>query len=327
MDKRQFFRWWFLVAAAAVLGLACNLTGGSETPVAVEEATVEVATVTVESQAATDVPVIEEPTATSAAVAATATLATEGEQTQPTPTSETAEIEPTTAVTVTIEATLTPTVAPVLAPLGTIAPGQQTNGSLAGGDTQFYSFEGIKFEPVIAFVEGDDDLDIALSAYQGTVGAGTDLGQLQPVSQGDFGGPGQPEILVITPEEDVPITVAVQGNGTTGNFTLYMYDGTTPAANTRLVNDSVEPGQTRNYKALSNGGRPVIIFIDPIDQSDVVLQVQYESGELITEANFGGPGSAETAFVLPRADTAYTIFVSTVSDETAVYNLVIVTLN
>lgn len=311
----------------AVFILACNLSGGSETPVAVEQPAVELATATAESQPTTEETAAPpQPTDTTAVVATTATLPGDAEPTseRPTPTAEAAVPEPTVTITGTTEPGTTE---PVIADPGTIAPGQQTTADLESDGVRLYSFEGVKFEPVIAFAEGDEELDIALSAYEGTVVPGTDLSQLQPISEGDFSGPGQPEILVITPEQDGPITIAVQGGGTAGNFTMYMYDGTTPAANTRLVNDSVEPGQTRNYEALSNGGRPVIIFIDPTGQGDVVLQVLYEDGELITEANFGGEGSAETAYVLPLGDTAYTILVSTVSDETAEYNLVIVTLD
>jgi hypothetical protein len=321
MDEKRFFRWCLILVAVAVFAVACDLTGG-ETPPAVEPPTAEPTTTTAETEPTLE-PTVLVPTA--AVPAATATLPGESEpETEaPTPTLETAEPEPTTAVTVTETATLEP----VAAAPGQIAPGQQTNGTLADGGVQLYNFEGVKFEQVVAFVEGDSGLDLALSAYQGDVGPGTDLGQFQPISQGDFSGPGLPEILVVTPEVDGTFTLAVQGNDTVGDFTLYMYDGTIPTANTRLVPDSLAAGETRNYKAISNGGRPVIIFVDPSDQSDVVLEVQFESGEQITEADFGGNGSVETAFVLPRTDTAYTILVSTADGGAATYNLVIVTLD
>ncbi len=320
MNKKTFFRWWFLLLVTAVISLACNLTGDSETPAASEVPTEEIAT-TVESERPTDPPpTVLNPPATLPPVAATATLASESEPEpeRPTPTSETAEPEPTV--------TLSPASEPTIAAPGTIAPGQQTTAALESNGRQLFTFEAVRFEPVIVFVEGDDELDIVLSAYQGAVAVGTDLGQLQPISEGDFNGAGRPEILVISPDTDGPLTIAVQGNQTAGNFTMYMYDGTTPAANTRLVNDSLEAGQTNIYKALSNDGRPVILFVDPTDQSDVVLQVQFEGGELITEANFGGDGSAETAYVLPTSETAYSILVSEANGQTAVYNLVIVTL-
>jgi hypothetical protein len=45
------------------------------------------------------------------------------------------------------------------------------------------------------------------------------------------------------------------------------------------------------------------------------------------DANFGGSNSAEAAFVLPLETTDYTVELSTLNGEAAVYNLVIVTLN
>ena len=318
MTGKFYFRWRILILAAAVFALACNLSGGAETPPAVVEPTVDGAIATAETQPPTTASESPAPTATEAAVASTATLAAETER--PTPTLETMPTLPPVTITVTLE--------PVQAAPGTIAPGQQTNGSLESGEIQTYNFQGTEFEPVMVFVEGADALDIAVSAYQGAVAAGADLSQATPLAQADFSPAGRPEVLVITPNEDGEHTIVVSGSGgTAGNYTLYMYNGTTAAANTRLVNDSLAAGETKNYKALSNGGRPVIVYVDQTGQSDLALQILDDNEELITEANFGGPNSAETAFVLPLEETAYTILVSTVSGETAVYNLVIVTLN
>jgi hypothetical protein len=281
--------------------------------------TVELVTVTAEAVTDTPEPAASEPAATTAP-AATATLPGEPEPEQPTPTLETVITEPAPLETATLE--------PVTAPPGMIAPGQQTGNSVESGEVQMYTFQGTEFEPVIVFVEGDDGLDIALSAYEGDAAGGLDPSQLTPLAQADFSAVGRPEVMVVTPEADGPHTIVVQGSaGTAGNYTLYMYDGTTAAANTRLINDSLAAGETKSYKALSNGGRPVIAFVDQTGQSDLVLQILDDNEELVTEANFGGPNSAETAFVLPLESTAYTVQVSTVNGETAVYNLVIVTLN
>lgn len=320
MKKRLAFRWWALLILFAGSGLACGLTDGGETPVAVNEATVEIIAETAELPTITIETETPEAALTSAPVAATATLPGEEQTEQPTPTTESLTIETTPAITATLE--------PVVAPPGMIAPGQQASGSVASSEIQVYSFIGTKFEPVMVFVEGDDALNIAVAAYEGTVSTGTDLSQLTPVAQADFSAAGRPEVMIITPNEDGEHTVVISGSSSTaGNYTLYMYNGTTPAANTRLVSDSLAAGETKNYKALSNGGRPVIVYVDQTGQSDLILQILDDNDELITEANFGGPNSAETAFVLPLEETAYTILISTVGGETAVYNLVIVTLN
>jgi hypothetical protein len=324
-----FSRWRILVwvVGTAVLLLGCNLTGGAETPPAVIVPTIEAQTGTAEpTGAAADTPAapgetaVSDPTATTAVLAPTATLPGETQVEGPTPTSEAGPVETTATITATVE--------PVLAAPGTIAPGQQTSASLENGGRQLYRFQGTEFEPVMVFAEGDDGLDLTLNVYQGEISAGADLSQLSAIATADFSPLGRPEVMIITPNEDGPHTLVVEGgSGSGGGYTLYMYDGTTPAANTRLIPDSLAAGETKSYKALSNGGRPVIVYVDQTGQSDLILQILDDEGEVVTEANFGGENSAEAAFVLPLEETAYTVQVSTAGGETAVYNLVIVTLS
>ncbi|MFZ0547863.1 MAG: hypothetical protein WAM60_20630, partial [Candidatus Promineifilaceae bacterium] len=94
-----------------------------------------------------------------------------------------------------------------------------------------------------------------------------------------------------------------------------------------ITNDSLAAGETKSYPVQSNGGRPVLAYVAQTGQSDLVLQILDENGEVMMDANFGGPNSAEVAFVLPVKTSDYTIEVSTANGETAVYNLVIITLN
>jgi hypothetical protein len=326
MTRRFPFRWWMFLAAAAVFGLACNLTGGTEQPTSTAEPPIIEIEATAVS-ATTEEPDIVEPTATGAAPAATATLPGDSESEQPTATLEATE-EPTSIFEPTVTVTVSETVEPVKAAPGSIAPGQQASGSLESGGAQFFSFQGTKFKPALVFVEGAGGLDVAASAYLGTIENAAALAQLTPLSEADFSPAGWPEALVITPNEDGAYTIVIQSSGASeGDFSLYMFDGTTPAANARLINDSLAAGETKHYETVSNEGRPLVVFADQTGQSDLVIQILFESGGVAGEANFGGPNSAETLFVLPEGTTTYAVSVSTFNGEAAVYDLVIVTLD
>jgi hypothetical protein len=326
MKRKVPFRWWIiLIMAAVVTGLACNLSGETEQqPTPTDEMPLIDAAATAESAAAvTDEPVDVEPTATDADPAPTATLPQEAEE--PTPTAEPTE-EPTSIFEPTV--TISETVEPVTALPGLIAPGQETTGSLESGGAQFFTFQGTKFEPVLAFVESDDNLNVAVSAYLGNIDSEADLSQLEPLNESDSSPTGWPEAMVITPNEEGAYTVVIQPGGTTaGDFTLYMFNGTTPAPNARFINDSLAAGETKEYEATSNGGRPLVVFADQIGQSDLVIKILFASGNVAGEANFGGSNSAETLYVLPEGTTTYTVTVSTLNGEAAVYDLVIVTLD
>jgi hypothetical protein len=292
------------------------LTGDSETPAAVTAVIPE----------ATTAPDVQPTTG----AAATATAGVEALPT--TGPSEPGTETPTEAATVEAEQTAEPGATtgsePVLAPPGSIAPGQQTGGMITAGEFQVYRFQGTEFQPALVFVEGDDGLDIAVGAYPGVVAAGTDLNQLIPQVEANFSGAGRPEIMVVTPEEDGEFSIVVRGDsGTAGVYTLYMYDGTTPAANTQLFNDSLAAGETKSYSAESNGGRPVIVYVDQSGQSDLSILIINESGAVVGEANFGSAGSAETVFVLPLETAGFTIQISETTGAVASYDLVIVTLN
>lgn len=332
-NKGYFFRWQFLLGLGVItlLGSACDLIGGGETPPAVVEPTVETATATAAVQATATVaePPTTAPTATLAEIAPTSTIETEAEPQEPTVDAATATAEPTTAAAdPTSEGTATPTIEPAVAPPGTIAPGQQIGSALESGEVQVYRFQGTEFEPVMVFVEGAEELDIAINAYSGPVAPDTPLSQLTPLAQANVSPVGRPEVLVVTPDEDGEHTIVIRGHDdTAGAYTLYMYNGTTPTANTVIISDTLEAGETKSYPAQSNGGRPVIAYADQTVQADLVVQIMNVDEEVMMDANFGGSNSAEAAFVLPLETTDYTVHVSTLNGEAATYNLVIVTLN
>ncbi len=68
-------------------------------------------------------------------------------------------------------------------------------------------------------------------------------------------------------------------------------------------------GETAQFQVESRGGRPVLIFVDPVDQSDISVTMTTADGQTVADANYSGPGSAEAAFVLPLETTRYTVTV------------------
>jgi hypothetical protein len=209
-----------------------------------------------------------------------------------------------------------------------LAPGQQATGQLAGGDFESYAYQGKQFQPVMIFVEASEELDVVVAAYEGIMVPHSNLDGLTLLSQAAFNPAGRPELLVFTPNRDGEFIIVVSGqSGTSGAYVVYMYDGTTPAENTQLFNDALAAGETKSYLAVSNGGRPVIAFVDQSDQSNMVIEILNQKGTVVSEANYGGTGSAEASFVLPLDTTSYTVRISEASGAPARYNLAIVTLD
>jgi hypothetical protein len=323
MTRKFSIRWWIILMMVVGSGLACSLSGGTDqqSTATAETPLIDAAETAESESAATEEPAVVEPTATEATSDPVATATLPGE-----PDEATAAPEPTSIFEPTV--TAAETVEPVTALPGVIAPGQETSGTLESGGAEFFTFQGTKFEPVLVFVESDANLDVGVSSYLGDIESGTDLSQLPPLNQADFSPAGWPEAMVITPNVDGPYTVLIQpGEGTEGAFTLYMFNGTTPAPNAQLIHDSLAAGETKEYETTSNDGRPVVIFADQIGQSDLVIKILFQSGSVAGEANFGGSNSAETLYVLPEGTTPYKVSVSTLNGEAAVYDLVIVTLD
>ncbi len=282
---------------------------------------------------------LNEPTAGSTIIpavteaAATATTVTEATEaiTASSP-SSTAEASPTEEASVTAEATPTTAESPTPEPSPTpailmLAPGQSNAAPLSGGGFNSYGYEGLAFQPAVLFVEPADTLDVALAAYAGDVVAGSDLTGLEVLSEANFSTAGGPEILVVTPEEDGRYALLVQSVAGEGGYTAYLYDAANeaPGAAVRQA-DSLVNGETKTYTVQSNGARPVLVFVDPTDDSNVVARVADSNGNVAANANFSGPGSAEAVFVLPLQTTTYTVQVSEATGAPSAYNILIVTL-
>lgn len=277
---------------------------------------------------ATVIPAVTEPAATTTTVEEPVATT----ETPPTLTTPTAESTPTEDASPTMEATPTTAESPTPEPSPTpamvmLAPGESNAAPLSAGGFNAYGYEGLAFQPAILFVEPADTLDVALAAYAGDVAAGSDLSGQEVLSEADFSTAGGPEILVITPEEDGRYSLIVRSASGEGGYTAYLYDATSEAHGTAVrQTDALINGEIKTYTVQSNGARPVVVFVDPTDESNVVARIADSNGNVAANANFSGPGSAEAVFVLPLQTTTYTVQVSEASGAPSAYNIMIITL-
>ena len=278
--------------------------------------------------AATEVLVLPTPTLTAAPSEGLITPTTEptGPATdEPTAIVPTADVSPTPWPTLTPEWTPTPSPA---APSGeTLAPGQVTGTTLAAGGSTAYLVQGQRFQPLILFVEPDNELDVALAAYSGDLSGQTTPEGVTPLAAADNALAGRPEILVLSPEADGTYTFVIRAASGQGNYSVRLYDLTTPSPDMAVQQaDALAAGEEKVYAITSRGARPVIAVADPSDLSDIALDVLGADGALLTTANYGGPGGAETAYVLPLGATSYTVKVREVTAAPAAFQIVIITL-
>jgi hypothetical protein len=223
----------------------------------------------------------------------------------------------------------TPTAQPVTP--ATIAPGQRDTASLAPGEFNVYTFNAEALQPVLIFVETDGRLDIAVFVYAATVTATTDLAALTPLAQADANA-GGPEILTFVPNAAGAYSLVLRAKEATGDesgqFILYLFDMETTTADVAVrETDTLAAGQVNTYTVQSNGNGPVLVWLNPAGQADLIVRVTDESGDVIVEGNFGGPGAVESVYVLPRQTTTYTIEVLEASSAAATYDVMIVTLD
>jgi hypothetical protein len=208
-----------------------------------------------------------------------------------------------------------------------LQPGESNTAPLAAGGYNSYGYDGLAFQPALLFVEPADTLDVALAAYAGDIAPGSVLSELTVASEANFSTAGGPEILVITPEDDGRHTLVVSSAGGDGGYTAYLYDTTSDAPGAAIRQaDTLAAGQTKTYTVQSNGARPVLVFANASDESDLVVRVADSNGIVAANANFSGPGSAEALFVLPLQTTPYTIQVSENNGMPSSYDLLVITL-
>lgn len=270
---------------------------------------------------------VVQPTDTEAALATlppspTAEPPTEAPTLQPTltdepspPASPTAELPPTDP----------PTAEPTAVSL--FAPGQQDGGTLAMGGVKAYLVDGRRFQPLILFVEPTNELNVALAAYVGDQTAQTMPEGVTPPAAADNALAGRPEILVLSPEADGLYTMVIRAAAGEGSFAAHLYDLNTPAPGIAVQQaDTLLAGEEKAYNITSRGPRPVIVVADPVDQSDVALDILGADGTLLTTANYSGPGGVETAYVLPLGETAYTVKVREANGAPASFQILVITV-
>lgn len=290
------------------------------------------------TRAATAVPSITtEPRPTGTAGLSTLLLsATPTEQPTFTPiptTTATAEATATTAPSPTSlpSPTAISTVAPTPMAAGEfLTPGQAASSTLLTDQAILYPYQGTRFQPVLIFVEAAGDLDVSLSVHPGTEAPGADLAQMEVAASAEQSGPNRPEIIVFTPEDDGPYTIAVRSNpdtpGAMGAYTLYLFDTQTAAEGVELAAGALAAGETASHQVTSNDGRPVLCYLDPTDESDLILRALDSDGGVLTEANFSGPGSAEAVYLLPLQTTTYTCQVTAAARQTSTYEMALIAL-
>jgi hypothetical protein len=317
MMKRTSLLW--LILPWLLLTMACRLTGETPpaaTPIPLLPPPDQIETAVSPPPDPTDLPAPLPPTPEAAETAvATATAAS-------LPTS-----------TATRAALLTPTLAaaPATAVPQTgdfFGPGQQDRTTLEPGGFRQYNVLGVQFQPLLFFAETADNANLLLAVVAEGAAPGS-LADLRPLAQADFSPAARPEILIYSPDADGPYRLIVGNQGPArGETAVYVFDAATdtPLA-THYRGEALAAGENKQFAASSNGGRPVIAFVDPLDQSDLVLRIKDASGNVLTEANFSGPGSAESAFVLPLRATDYVIEVGEVNGRSATFTLVVVRLD
>ncbi len=325
MKNRASLRW--LILPWLLLVLACRLTGVTPpeaTPIPLLPPPDQIETTLVPPPDPTlpPSPLPPDPTETAEATSIATPII------PPSPTATGAA--PTAMASATASATATATAPPTAVPQtgDFFGPGQQDRTTLEPGGFRLYDVLGVQFQPLLFFAETADNANLLLATIVEDAAPGS-LADLQPLAQADFSPAARPEILIYSPDADGPYRLLVGNQGPArGETAVYVFDAATDAPlATHYRGESLAAGENKQYAARSNGGRPVIAFVDPLDQSDLVLRIRDANGALLTEANFSGPGSAESAFVLPLRATDYVIEVGEVNGRSATFTLVVVRLD
>ena len=289
-------------------------------PTPISDATTAATTVFATTDAATtDAPAL-------ATVAATDEPPTDEPPTDEPPTAEPPTDEPATAAP-TAAATPTGATSPTADATGELfAPGQVDGTTLAAGGATSYLVQGRRFAPIILFVEPQNELDVALAAYSGDL-RGQTTPAVTALAAADNALAGRPEILVLSPESDGLYTLVVRAASGEGSFAAHLFDLTTPAPGVAIQQpDTLAAGTEKVYSVTSRGARPVIAVVDPTDQSDLGLDVIGADNALLTTANDGGPGGAETAYVLPLGTASYAIKIREVNGGAAAFQILVITM-
>lgn len=299
-------------ATATPLPLSTPIILPTDAPAeATETSAVDSATLPPPPSVATDTPVVAADTVTPEPSATAA----------PTNTSEPA-------------ATSTPAETPTVTPLPTgadaIVPGGGVADSVAAGEVRAYRYTvPAAFEPALLLVEPQGEEDVVLRVYDQPVTA-ANIGQLTPVAEWDNGTAGDREIAVFTPQKEGEFYLVVQeAAGGDVSYQLYLFDkGTTEPPVILNERQTLPAGGAITYVVASETSRAILVFVAPADEvTDLALRIENPSGTVANEGNFSGAGSAEALFILPRADTEYTVRVSEAAGAAGDYTILIIRLD
>jgi hypothetical protein len=301
---------FLLLSFLVLLATACQERQAEPTPTFMPEPTAVVEATPVEAQPTA------EPTATP--TIAPTPLPTEAPTETPTLTPEASPTSTAVPATDTPAPTATATAVPVADP---ITVGESQTGNLAEGAFQIFPFTGRQFQPLLFFAEASAGLNLSLAVYGPDAAGEIDLETAVPLTEVNFSDAGRPEIMVFSPNVATDYLLRVQAEAGSGDFTLHTFDPLQQGERVTLA-----AGTTNEYTVISNGSRPIIIFANPVGQADLAISVTGPDGALIGEADFSGPGSAESFFALPLRATNYTITISEVTGTAAEYDILIIAL-
>lgn len=232
----------------------------------------------------------------------------------PTPT----EVEAATATTV-ATATVTVTTGPIT-DTERFVPGQRAMVTLADGEFDAFPFSGAALETLLFFAEPGDDLNVDMAVYEGEVTADSDLNTLTPLVRANSGAAGVPEVLVFVPDDEGDFSLVLSATGS-GEATVHFFDVQSQGTANTLAAGELFTGQF-----YSNISRPVLIFVDPVEEADIVLQAVTAEGEVLAESNYGGPGAAEVLFMLPPQPSDFAFQISEATGAAASYHLAVISL-
>ena len=236
---------------------------------------------------------------------------------------------------------LLPTKTPIVevaTPEPTVSSDMGYLGEIGPREFKVYIFEALEDQTIFAAVRVKPELDIGLQVFEGNItgearAQGTSvqnyLKSNAPNRAADFNGKGLMEVIAYTPREDGEISIVVTSTAdSSGTFRFYAFNQTTSSANI-VYNQTVQldSGQTTQVGATSNGGKPVVTFINPLSSgADARIVIKNSGGTVLTDANYAGGGSYETAYMLPPRTTSYSIELSNVGGSTESFEILIVAL-
>lgn len=265
--------------------------------------------------------------------------------TQP-PIVSTVTAEPTETSVVSFAATDTPTptrlpgILPTLTPtaMTPIEGGQGFPGEIGSNEFRIHLVEGVAEQTIFAAVRADATVDVGLLIFDGNINelakeADQSVQDLLITARADreanFNDAGLMETLAFTPKEDGDVTIVVTSSaGDEGRYRLYAFDAATASPNV-VYNQTVELGssQATTVATTSNGGKPVVAFINPIDGSlDGQIVLAQDNGIVLTTSNYVGPGLYESAFHQPRTTTGYAFTFSNLSGQAGLFQILVVAM-